>query len=276
MLLMETTKEQLEAIEVIDSEMAATIVDARTSKIIDLNFVYSITGIHLKTLKKFLIEPGLSFFCQLLYQELNDVKQGLQQDINLVKTGLDEVKEKASVIDNLKETVESLNMRMYIVEKGQLTGSTIQFKNPLALLKDDQPEESVDQFNAIGGKVDSLVKDKNALAEAKFGTKPKMFSNPASSTGLPHFSQISPISKSLGATSLDESYVIKGDKQEEQFASAISTLNSSQVSDTGKTEQQITQVPSVPHAAVPNTEPGQPNNGLPSTINCQPDPTRTA
>jgi hypothetical protein len=25
-----------------------------------------------------------------------------------------------------------------------------------------------------------------------------------------------------------------------------------------------------------NTEPGQPNNGLPSTINCQPDPTRTA
>jgi hypothetical protein len=46
MLLMETTKEQLEAIEVIDSEMAATIVDARTSKIIDLNFVYSITGIH--------------------------------------------------------------------------------------------------------------------------------------------------------------------------------------------------------------------------------------
>lgn len=117
MLLMETTKEQLEAIEGIDSEMAVTIVDARTSKIIDLNFVYSITGIHLKTLKKFLIEPGLSFFCQLLYQELNDVKQGLQQDINLVKTGLDEVKEKAFEIDNLKETVESLNMRMYIVER---------------------------------------------------------------------------------------------------------------------------------------------------------------
>jgi hypothetical protein len=138
-------------------------------------------------------------------------------------------------------------------------------KNPLALPKDDQPEESVDQFNAIGGKVDSLVKGKNALAEAKFGTKPNMFSTPASSTGLPHFSQVSPTSKSLGATSLDESYVIKGDKQEEQFASAISTLNSSQVSDTGKTEQQITQVPSVPHAAVPNTEPGQPNNGLLST-----------
>jgi hypothetical protein len=114
---METTKEQLEAIEGIDSEMAVTIVDARTSKIIDLNFVYSITGIHLKTLKKFLIEPGLSFFCQLRYQELNDVKQGLQQDINLVKTGLDEVKEKAFEIDNLKETVESLNMRMYIVER---------------------------------------------------------------------------------------------------------------------------------------------------------------
>jgi hypothetical protein len=41
---METTKEQLEAIEGIDSEMAVTIVDARTSKIIDLNFVYSITS----------------------------------------------------------------------------------------------------------------------------------------------------------------------------------------------------------------------------------------
>lgn len=87
-LRMEATTEQLEAIEGIDSEIAATIVDAKTSKIIDLNFVYSVTGIPLKTLKKFLIEPGLPFFCQLLYQELNDVKQGLQQDINLVKNGL--------------------------------------------------------------------------------------------------------------------------------------------------------------------------------------------
>lgn len=42
-LLMEATKEQLESIEGIDSEMAATIVDARLSNIIDLNFVYSIT-----------------------------------------------------------------------------------------------------------------------------------------------------------------------------------------------------------------------------------------
>lgn len=137
-------------------------------------------------------------------------------------------------------------MRMNNVEKGQLTGSTIQFNISLALLKDDQPEETVDQFNAIWGMVDSLVKDKNALAEAKFGTKPKMFSAPASSTALPQFS---PISKLLGTTSLDESYVIKGDKQEEQFASAISTLNPSQVSDTGMTEQQITQLPSVPPAA---------------------------
>jgi len=125
-LLMEATKEQLESIEGIDSEMAATIVDARFSKIIDLNFVYSISRIPLKTLKKFLIEPGISFFCQLLHQEINDVKQ----DINIVKTGLDEVKEKASEIDNFKETIESLNMRMINVEKGQLTGSTIQFKKP--------------------------------------------------------------------------------------------------------------------------------------------------
>ena len=272
-LLMEATKEQLESIEGIDSEMAATIVDARISQIIDLNFVYSITGIHLKTLKKFLIELGISFFCQLLHQEINDVKQDLndvKQDINIVKTGLDEVKEKASEIDNVKETIESINIRMINVEKGQLTGSTIQFKNhipTLALLKDDQHEKTVNQFNAIGGKFDSLAKDKNALAEAKFGTKPKMFSTPLSSTVLPHFSQVSPISKSLETASLDESYVMKGDKPEEQFASAISTLDLSLVPDTGKTEQQLTQVPSIPPAAVHNTEPAQPNNGLPFPSN---------
>ena len=238
-VLMEATLEQLQAIKCISNEMASKIIEVRdASEFIDLNVVFGITGVPKSELKKYLVEPGISALYQKLHSEIAEVRNELQQEISTVKAGLQEVDAKASEIENLKETVENLCIRVTKVEQTQLMGSTIQFKNPLPLLQED-PSELADQqkelASATGGTIDTLIKIKNQQAEEKFGMKPKLFSTPAVSktklfstpavsTANPDFSKVSPISKSTKTPFLDESYTANSDVQEDMYASAASTL----------------------------------------------------
>ncbi|CAC5369756.1 unnamed protein product [Mytilus coruscus] len=212
--------------------MATQILEARdSSHFIDLNVVFGITGVPKSTLKKHFVEPGISFFYQKLRSEIAEVKQELKQDISNVTSGLQEVDKNPSQIDSMKETVEDLCVRMTKMEQTQLMGSTIQFKNPLPLLQDEhqQVEKLEEKFGAFGSTVDTLIAQKNQQAEEKFGTKPKIFSTPASSTTFPDFPKMSPITKPSGPSNLGESYTANTNLQDDMYASVASTLKLSTV-----------------------------------------------
>ncbi|CAC5411290.1 unnamed protein product [Mytilus coruscus] len=91
---------------------------------------------------------------------------------------------------------------------------------------------------------------KNQQAEEKFGTKPKIFSTPASSTTFPDFPKVPPITKPTGPSNLGESYTINTNLQDDMYASAASTLKLN-------TEVPVGQGPSAPPFVISNIEPAQ-------------------
>ncbi|CAC5370999.1 unnamed protein product [Mytilus coruscus] len=267
-ILMEAILDQLQSIEGIDNEMATQILEARdSSHFIDFNVVFGITGVPKLTLKKHFVEPGMSFFYQKLRSEIAELRQELKQDISNVTSVLQEVDKKASQIDSMKETVKDLCVRMTKMEQTQYIGSTIQFKNPLPLLQDEhheQVEKLEEKFGTFGSTVDTLIAQKNQQAEEKFGTKPKIFSTPASSTTFPDFPKMSPITKPSGPFYLGESYSTNTNLQDDMYASAASTLKLSTASEGAKqnhektnTEVSVGKGPSASPFVISNIEPAQ-------------------
>ncbi|CAC5425811.1 unnamed protein product [Mytilus coruscus] len=209
----------------------------------------------------------MSFFYQKRRSEIAEVRQELKHDISNVTSGLQEVDKKASQIHSRKETVEDLCVRMTKMEQTKLMGSTFQFKNPLPLLQNEhheQVEKLEEQFGAFSSTIDTLIAQKNQQAEEKFGTKPKIFSTPASSTTFPDFPKVSPITKPTGPSNLGESYTINTNLQDDMFASTASTLKFSTASEGAKQNHEITntevpvgQGPSAPPFVIFNIEPVQ-------------------
>ncbi|CAG2197907.1 unnamed protein product [Mytilus edulis] len=204
------------------------------------------------------------FLYQKLHNEIVESRQELKQDIANVTSGLHEVDKKASQIDNMKERCDVLCDRMTKMEQSQLMGSTIQFKNPLPLLQDEQAEQSEKKFGAFGATIDTLIAQKNQQAEEKFGTKPKTFSTPASSATYPDFSKVSPISKPTGLSSLGESFTTNTSLQDDMYASAASTLKVSTATEAAylnhvkpNTEIHVEQGPSAPPFVTSNMVPVQ-------------------